>query len=206
MIRRPLAVASRAAFVAVFVFVPRIAAAQSMPEPQANEPAKSEPAAAPAEPAAAPAAPAKKAERVETFESMGPHAITWDANLEGGFGRAFGDIHPRTVSFARVRAGILWAHGQWFTSAGIFYDLSNFTPGTFGIQVEQMHLSSGFWIQAGAGIDVEPRAMGMLAVGWSVVGVEAQYRSFGDAGIGPAFFGKLRIPLGLIGFALSNRH
>ncbi|WP_394823845.1 hypothetical protein [Pendulispora albinea] len=144
-------------------------------------------------------------ERGESLDSLGAHAVTWDANLEGGFGRAFGDIHARTVSFGRLRGGILWVHGQWFTSVGAFYDLSNFTPGTFGIQVEQMHLTSGFWIQAGGGIDVEPRAMGMLSVGWSVIGVEAQYRSYGDAGIGPAVFGKLRIPIGVIGFALANR-
>jgi len=140
-----------------------------------------------------------------SLDQIGGQEVTWDANIEGAFGRAFGDLHARTVSFGRVRGGVLWAHGEWFTSLGAFYDLSNFTPGTFGIQLEQMHLQSGMWIQIGAGVDVQPRAMGMLSVGWSVLGVEAQYRAFGDGGIGPAIFGKLRIPIGIIGFALAHR-
>jgi hypothetical protein len=186
MIRRTLGAAGTLIALAL---VPRVALAQSAPAPASP---------APAPPAAASAA-------AMSIDQIGPQEITWDANLEGGFGRAFGDIHARTVSFGRVRGGVLWAHGEWFTSLGAFYDLSNFTPGTFGIQLEQMHLQSGMWIQIGGGVDVQPRAMGMLAVGWSVLGVEAQYRAFGDGGIGPAIFGKLRIPLGIIGYALRHR-
>ncbi len=205
MIRRTLD-----ATVAAFALVPGVALAQSAPP--AAAPAPAPPASAPAA-SAAPAASSHSSAPAATspasvavgLDQLGGHAVTWDANLEGGFGRAFGDLHPRTVSFGRFRAGVLWAHGEWFTSVGAFYDLSNFTPGTFGIQLEQMHLQSGMWIQVGAGVDVQPHPMGMLSVGWSVLGVEAQYRTFGDGGIGPAIFGKLRIPIGIIGYALANR-
>ncbi|WP_394844136.1 hypothetical protein LZC95_44670 [Pendulispora brunnea] len=186
MIRRSVMV------VATVLSLSRVAAAQSAPE----QPAKQEQPANQEKPAK---------QEVVTLDSLGTHVVTWDANIEGGFGRAYGDNHARTVSFGRIGGGVMWVHGQWFTMGRVFYDLSNFTPGTFGVQIEQMHLSSGVWIQAGGGVDVEPRPMGMLAVGWSVLGVEAQYRSFGDGGIGPAIFGKLRIPIGVIGFALANR-
>ena len=149
--------------------------------------------------------PAKVQGRGGDPDSIGEHLVTWDANLEGAYGRAFGENYARTMGFVRGRGGVLWIHGPWYSSAGAFYEWSNITPATFGVQIEQMHLSTGAWIQLGAGIDIEPRPMGTLSLGWSLFGVEAQYRTYGDAGEGAAVFGKLRIPIGVIAHALATQ-
>jgi hypothetical protein len=134
--------------------------------------------------------------------------VTWDLNLEGGWGRAFGDA-SRPVGFGRVRGGVLWVHEPWYTSVGLFYDLSSFTPATFGIQTEQMQLTSGLWVQAGAGVDVQPRPMVMAGLGWSIFGVEIQYRDFGsvrDVNTGAAVYGTLRVPVSIIARVFRTRH
>jgi hypothetical protein len=136
------------------------------------------------------------------------HEVTWDLNLEGGWGRAFGDS-SRPVGFGRVRGGVLWVHEPWYSSAGLFYDFSSFTPATFGVQIEQMHLTTGLWVQVGGGVDVQPRPMVMAALGWSLFGAELQYRDFGsvrDVNAGVAIYATVRIPVSIIARVFRVRH
>ena len=66
-----------------------------------------------------------------------------------------------------------------------------------------MWLSSGVWLQLGASIDVEAHPVFDLSLGWSLLGIEAQVVAREHDAMG-ALFLKLRIPFGVIGYALSD--
>jgi hypothetical protein len=134
--------------------------------------------------------------------------VTWDANIDGALGYSF-EADNHFTGFARARVGLLFVNEEdiqapLFRSLGVTYEFSDFTPATFGIQAESMWLNSGVWLQAGALIDIQPRPGFMLAAGISLLGVEGQVRWSEDDGPFVAIFGKLRIPLGVIGVALRE--
>lgn len=135
------------------------------------------------------------------------YANTIDLNLEGGAGRHFGD-DGKTVGFGRARVGLMLARWPVFTMIGATYEYSNLAPGAFGIQGELLHLSAGFWGQLGAEIDTHAKGGVMAALGFSVVGVEAQYRGYetdsGGLVTGFAVLGKIRVPLGVILYAVDK--
>jgi hypothetical protein len=134
--------------------------------------------------------------------------LTWDANIDGAFGYSFqGDGH--LSGFGRVRGGLLFVNEEdiqapSFRALGLTYEISELTPATFGLQFEFMSLNSGAWFQVGAMVDIQPRPGFMLGAGLSLLGVEGQVRWSEGEGAFVAIYGKLRIPLGIIGFALSN--
>ena len=172
------------------------------------------PPAPPGAPAATTAAPPPASAPPETitieptYKKRKSRYITWDANIDGALGYSFqGDGH--LSGFGRVRGGLLFVNEEdiqapAFRALGLTYEVSDFTPATFGLQVEFLSLNSGAWVQAGAMVDIQPRPGFMLAAGVSLVGVEGQVRW--DEGEGPfmAVYGKLRIPLGIIGVALRD--
>lgn len=131
-------------------------------------------------------------------------ATTWDLNLEGALGWVLPDTgdswgDKRFTGFLRARAGILRIHDSWYFSAGPTFETSKLQPVTVGLQGEVMNLEAGLWAQAGALFDggAHPGAMG--AIGWSLFGVEAQYRVYDKYNLGevPAVYFKLRIPIGV---------
>lgn len=127
---------------------------------------------------------------------------TWDLNVEGVLGAR---LEPRSLwGLARVRGGVLFIRDSWYYFLGATYEWSNLMPATFGLQAEVLNLEKGFWAQLGALIDVGPRPGAMLSLGWSVVGVELQVRSF-DGQLAVAVGGKLRIPVGVIARLFSAR-
>lgn len=137
--------------------------------------------------------------------------LTWDLNVEGAVG-----WHPETgdvVGFGRVRAGLAWILNPGafapvrFWSLSAFYDLSNLSPATIGIQAESLSLGSGSWVQLGGLMDLQARSGGvMLAGGISIIGIEIQRRFYEDNGHGPiwALYGKIRVPISIIAFALAK--
>lgn len=127
---------------------------------------------------------------------------TIDLNLEGGIGRHFGDS-AETFGFGRARAGVMFARWPVFTMIGATYEYNNLSPATFGIQGELLHLSAGIWGQLGGMVDVHGKLGVMAAFGISIIGVEAQYRGYEDVGYGAAVLAKLRLPLGVIMYALD---
>ncbi|MDC3952460.1 hypothetical protein [Polyangium jinanense] len=134
---------------------------------------------------------------------------TWDANVEGGLGALFED-RAHLSGFGRVRGGFLRVDERSvseprFLALGLTYELSDFSPATFGIEVETLGLASGAWLQLGALVDVQPRPGAKLALGWSLFGVEGQVRWDKDDGVVWAAYGKLRVPVGILGWALSSR-
>lgn len=134
--------------------------------------------------------------------------VTWDLNLDGAIGHSFeGEGH--LSGFGRVRGGLLLFNesdlqAPVFYALGLTYELSDFSPATFGLQVEAISLNSGLWLQLGAMVDVQPRPGAMAAVGFSLVGAEAQVRWSEGEGAFFALFAKLRIPLGVIAVALKD--
>ena len=127
---------------------------------------------------------------------------TIDLNLEGGVGRFFGDPKA-TYGFGRARAGVMFARWPVFTMIGATYEYNGLSPATFGVQGELLHLSAGIWAQVGGMLDVHGKPGGMVSVGFSVIGVEAQYRGYEDKDYGAAVIGKIRIPVGVLLYALD---
>ena len=90
-----------------------------------------------------------------------------------------------------------------FTMIGATYEINNLSLASFGMQGELLHLSGGFWTQLGGSVDTHGKLGIMGALGFSVIGVEAQYRGYEDSDYGVAVLGKLRIPIGVILYAFD---
>jgi hypothetical protein len=126
------------------------------------------------------------------------HANTWDLNIEGAVGRFYGSEAHAWTGFGRVRAGGLFIREPLYLSLGMTYEFSDLSKATFGVQGEVMHLDLGLWAQGGGLLDVAGHAGGMLAVGWSLFGVETQLRQYDGLGSGIAVYAKLRLPISII--------
>lgn len=156
-----------------------------------------------------PDAPAPETIKVEpTYRGKKARYITWDANIDGALGYSF-DAGGRFSGFARARAGVLFVdesdiQSPAFRALGVTYEFSELTPATFGLQFELLSLNSGAWFQLGAMCDIQPRPGFMLSGGLSLIGVEGQVRWSEEHGAFVAIYGKLRIPLGIIGVALRD--
>lgn len=127
---------------------------------------------------------------------------TIDLNLEGGAGRHFGDP-AKTLGFGRARVGVMFARWPVFTILGATYEFNNLSPASFGLQGELLHLSGGMWGQIGGSVDIHGKLGVMGSLGFSVIGVEAQYRGYEDSNYGVAVLGKIRIPVGVILYAFD---
>lgn len=133
------------------------------------------------------------------------YRTTWDLNIDGAYGRVFSD-NPESSFFGRVRGGIMNVNESIFTMLGATYEVSSLSQTTLGLQGEWLHLQLGVWVQAGGLLDVSPTNFGgMGAVGWSLFGVEFQYRGYENIDPAPALYGKIRIPLGVIGHFLATQ-
>jgi hypothetical protein len=122
--------------------------------------------------------------------------VTWDGNLEGGLGRVFSSPGETTI-FGRARAGVTVVRGAFYDSLGLTYEVSRLSPATFGLQAEILHLTKGFWGQAGGMLDIKGRPGAMVAFGWAVLGVEGDVRGLDTMGPAWAVFGKIRIPVSI---------
>jgi hypothetical protein len=186
--------------------------AQSTPE--ATQQAESV-VVAPATPAAptpiaptpiAPAAPTPIAPAAPPIvpSSFGRKFTTWDASLDAGYGHQFGD-NARGLWLGRAGAGLLFVRDPSFYTLGLSYEYSTLSRASLGLDAEVMQLDSGLWVQARASSDLDHgmRPGAALSLGWSLFAIEADVRSR-ESGAVTALYGKLRIPLGLIGFALQR--
>jgi hypothetical protein len=129
---------------------------------------------------------------------------TIDLNLEAGLGHVFGDP-GKTNAFGRARARVLLVRAPFYEALGLTYEYSGLSPLTFGVQGE-LAWSGGFWGQIGALLDVShthARWGGMAALGFAIVGVEGQLRDAASTGSAWALYGKIRLPLTLLGLGTS---
>jgi hypothetical protein len=132
-------------------------------------------------------------------------SVTWDANIDGAFGRYF-EGSGKWTGFVRGRAGVLFVREPLYDSIGFTYEYSPLSAATFGLQAEVLDLDLGLWAQAGGLLDIHARPGAMLALGWSLFGVEAQYRSFEGYGEGFAVYAKLRVPISILTRIFRTHH
>jgi hypothetical protein len=98
-------------------------------------------------------------------------------------------------------------------SVGGLFETNNLSPASWGAQAEITSISSGLWTQAGFLIDYKAQPGAIASIGWSLFGIEFQYRSFQNVlpdpksndGYGPVLLGKVRIPIGFIIYALTRK-
>jgi hypothetical protein len=154
----------------------------------------------------APAPPARPPTAYIGAPSGYRRITTWDLNLEGALGSTLGSAHVLT-GFGRVRAGVLALRDASVFALGATYEVSNLEKATFGVQAEYINDDSGFWAQVGALLDTQPRPGAVLGIGYTLVGVELQVRSYEPAGATFALYGTLRIPIGFLAAELrETRH
>lgn len=152
---------------------------------------------------AKPGAPAAKpaGANLAMLHPVFEHDTTWDLNIDGAYGRYFGDRDAWT-GFVRARAGVLFIRAPYFNAVGVTYEYSSLSNATFGIQAELLNLEYGVWAQVGGLLDVSGHPGAMAAVGYSLLGLEAQVRSYDghddEHGTGVALYAKLRIPVSII--------
>ena len=152
--------------------------------------------AAVGEPAPPPAPPEPKPAPLSAIST------SWDLNIEGAAGHAF-DGAAGWSGLGRVRAGIQRFDQRdradaKFLMVGLSYELSDVSKATFLLQGEVLSLTSGTWLQLGAGADITPRPAFMGALGWSLFGIEGQARWDDPQGAFFAVYGKVRVPIGVI--------
>jgi hypothetical protein len=135
--------------------------------------------------------------------SMNRKATTWDLNLEGGYGKELAD-GGRWTGWGRVRAGLLVVREPRFFALGATLDIANRQRLAIGFQGEVIDTEMGLWLQVGPAMDTKGRLGGSIAAGLSLFGVEAQRRHVDGLGDATILLGKLRIPLGVIGFATTR--
>jgi hypothetical protein len=130
-------------------------------------------------------------------------ATTWDLNVEGALGSTLGSEHALT-GFGRLRAGVLAFRDANVFALGATYEFSNLEKATFGVQAEYISDQSGFWVQLGALLDVQPRPGAMAAVGYALFGAEVELRSYQAIGTNVALYATLRIPIGFLAYELRH--
>lgn len=126
----------------------------------------------------------------------GYHLDTVDLDLDGGYGT----IHSQANYGGRVRLGKLWARDVVFYSLGATAGNYSVLGWNGGVEVEAMHLESGFWGQAGLLYSEMGPAL-KLSAGWALFGSDLMFVKERDQTV-VAVMAKVRIPLRLIILAL----
>ncbi|MGH7281089.1 MAG: hypothetical protein ACRELY_06165 [Polyangiaceae bacterium] len=158
---------------------------------------------APGEQAAIPQSDERRFVRSPEMKKMMERTTTWDLNVELGYGRVFRDP-AKWEGFFRAGAGIMFVRDPLFEVLRFTYDYSPRSNATLGVELEADWVELGLWGQLGLMKDANsPYWGGRASLGFAIFGVEGEYR--GDATTQKYFalYGKLRIPLGIIGRALQ---
>jgi hypothetical protein len=142
----------------------------------------------------------------QSVEDFMERDFTWDANIEGGLGVGLRDGPAQFLGMARIRLGAMLVSAPNFFMLGATYEWQNKSFATFGLQFEYIHLISGLWFQIAPLLDVQHVRPGVSAsVGWSLFGAEIQQRAYEGLGPTTALFGKIRVPVGFLVWALTYR-
>ena len=191
------------------------AVARADDESKAQPPAAKETTTSPEAPATGADAEGDQAESPPESQGRwfrpGHRSVGLDLNLDGALGWVPEREH--ITGFARARVGVLVfiepldpTGSQLALSTGLTYEASDLSGATIGLQTELIHIGTGFWGQAGALVDLLVPSPGfMVAVGWSLFGVEVQRRLYdvnrNGASDGLNSFGlyaKVRVPISII--------
>jgi hypothetical protein len=157
---------------------------------------------APGELAGIPQGEERKYVRSPRMRKMMERQTTWDLNVELGYGRLFRDP-AKWEGFFRGGAGVLFVRDPLFWVLRFTYDYSPRSNATLGTELEANWVETGLWGNLGLMKDANSRYWGGRAsVGFAIFGFEGEYRGDASTQTYFALYGKLRIPLGIIGQAL----
>jgi hypothetical protein len=157
---------------------------------------------APGEEAGIPQSDERRFVRSPLMKKMMERRTTWDLNLELGYGRLFRDP-AHWEGFFRGGAGVLFVRDPLYWVLRFTYDYSPRSNATLGTELEANWVETGLWGNLGLMKDANSRYWGGRAsVGFAIFGFEAEYRGDASAQTYWALYGKLRLPLGVIGQAL----
>lgn len=201
----------RLALAALLVATP-VAAQETIPAPAPAPALAPEPAPAPA---STPLATTPEGKVILPPEATQPvmlkmprlrYANTWDVNLEFGLGSVFRDS-DRFAMLGRGRFGALFVRENHFWQIGATVEyLNKVERPAFGIQGEYLNLEKGVWAQVGGNVDTKGHPGFVGALGFSIIGAEVQVREYeGDTVAHAALLGKIRIPLGILAYAIGER-
>ena len=127
---------------------------------------------------------------------------TWDLNLELGYGRVFRDP-AHWEGFFRGGAGLLFVRDPIFWVFRFTYEYSPRSNATLGTELEANWVETGLWANLGLMKDANsPYWGGRVSLGWALFGFEGEYRGDAQAQTYFALYGKLRLPLGVLGQVL----
>ena len=157
---------------------------------------------APGEQAGIPQSDERRFVRSPLMKKMMERRTTWDLNLELGYGRLFRDP-AHWEGFFRGGAGVLFVRDPLYWVLRFTYDYSPRSNATLGTELEANWVETGLWGNLGLMKDANSRYWGGRAsVGFAIFGFEAEYRGDASTQTYWALYGKLRLPLGVIGQAL----
>jgi hypothetical protein len=130
--------------------------------------------------------------------------MRWDLNIDLSVGRLYAPRETRWLGATRVRAGMLFVLEPWVPAIGLTAEATTLQPPRFGAQLEFLFLFTGTWLQVGADYDTKKRFAFHGAVGYSVLGIEAQRRRHDSGDDVWTVFGKIRIPIGVVAMELAS--
>jgi hypothetical protein len=157
---------------------------------------------APGEQAAIPQSDERHYVRSPQMKKMMERRTTWDLNLELGYGRIF-PSPPHWEGFFRGGAGVMFVRDPLFWVLRFTYDYSPRSNAVIGTELEANWVETGLWGNLGIMKDANSKYWGGRAsVGFAIFGFEAEYRGDDTTKTYFALYGKLRVPLGIIGQAL----
>lgn len=140
--------------------------------------------------------------RSPKMQKMMERRTTWDLNLELGYGRIF-PSPPHWEGFFRGGAGVMFVRDPLFWVWRFTYDYSPRSNAVIGTELEANWVETGLWGNLGLMKDANSKYWGGRAsVGFAIFGFEAEYRGDDTTKTYFALYGKLRLPLGIIGQAL----
>ena len=158
---------------------------------------------APGEQAAIPQSDERRYVRSPQMKKMMERTTTWDLNVELGYGRVFRDP-AKWEGFFRAGAGIMFVRDPLFEVLRFTYDYSPRSTATLGVELEADWVETGLWGQLGLMKDANsPYWGGRFSLGFAILGVEGEYRGDATTQTYFALYGKLRIPLGILGRAMQ---
>jgi len=165
---------------------------------------KATPAASGKQTPAKKTAAAKPRARGKRYPGAIRRGLGVDLTAEIGYAFAIDTVARRFAN--RLRLGLLMVSEPWFLSVGATLEGGGVALLAGGLQVELVHLWTGFWAQSGLSVG-EGLATGggvhlffNAAAGWSLFGFEYQRRLVGDGEESNAYILKLKAPLGVLFF------
>ena len=139
------------------------------------------------------------------WNGLGDYKNTWDLELSGGLGTALTDEASALAGLVETRMGALWLRGDDFYALGMTAGWMSPDVVYGALEVDWMNIARGLWGQAALGPTVQGALMAKVAVGFSLFG--ADFRTLWEPGGETvlAVFGRVRIPVRLILFGLTDQ-